>query len=235
MPQPGPGLYSADQKFFNVVEAPNSSGPIFPTDPYAQRKPDYFVGVFNVSLKDQKVAKPWVIGGQVIIAARGKDDPYGKPFILKDVETQMARRVGGDEMYQVPVSGTFIAQDIVNPNDPFGDWRTSVPLNPATASSSGNNLYEYGVFWSKLATPESEPDDEAYVKAVERLEKTYQSLVMEADKFYQQGPKGQEQISDPHHEAAEYFELTDRSWHQVMTGSLTSKIKQKKLAKEKAE
>jgi hypothetical protein len=193
-------------------------------NPYANRAPLFWVGVFNVAKQPFRIHRPWVIGGVVKIEAREEGELYSKPFIIPDIVGIAKPPVGNDEIIIVPQKGEFLAQDICNMNDPFGSWKTYRPLSEATRWNDGNNYYERGLFWVKLETPDSPPDLEAVQTAIERLEKYYSFLINEANKFYTSGPKGQEMICGPHHEAAEYFLSAGNDlnlpWHAVMKGGL---------------
>jgi hypothetical protein len=207
---------------------------IMTADPYAKRTPDFYIGIFNVSRKEFAVPRPWAVNGVITIPARPEDGLYGKPFILRDVEATQKLQPGSDEILMIPVKGAFLAQDIVNCNDPLGDWKTYKTLNPATALNEGNNYYDRGIFWVKLASPDAEPDIEAVEAAVNRLEAYYNSLILEGNRYYSSGPKTQSLICDPHHMAADYFISAGNDlelpWHQVLSGGMKSRIKAKKVA-----
>jgi hypothetical protein len=196
---------------------------IMTPDPYAGREPEFYVGIFNVSQKEYRISKPWVVGGQVKIAACDQDKLYSKPFILRDIEHLLRAEVGREEITPIPTKGILLAQDVVNSNDPQGDWRSVRPLD-AHATNEGNNYYELGLFWVKLATPDAEPDEEAVEMAIKRMEATYNRRIEEAEKFYAGGPEAQKQIEAPNHEAADYFGI-DRPWHHQMTRDRCSRLK----------
>lgn len=206
-------------------------------DPYANRVPEYYVGIFNVSETELRCAKPWGKAGrtsqgdsarEVVIPGREKEALYGKPYILRDVEPILRTFVGTDELSYTPTSGELLAQDLVNSNDPRGNWRTYRALNPATSFSEGNNYYERGIFWCRLSSPDAEPDMEAVEMAITRLEKYYNGLVSEARQYWSGDPKGRAFISRPHHDAAEYFQI-DEPWHNMLRGvSLNSKLAEAK-------
>lgn len=199
----------------------------FADDPYANRKPDYYVGIFNVSTVPMTVERGWAIGGKVVIPARKEGELYSKPYILPDMKNILSLRAGMDEVSLITMKGTFLAQDIVNTNDPNGNWKTSRPL-PPNSSNEGNNYYERGLFWVTLDTPQSEPDGEALEAAINRLDTYYNKLVTEADQMYIGGPRTQSEIGLPHRMAAEALGLEDRPWHVKLISSLASKLKAKK-------
>jgi hypothetical protein len=209
-------------------------------NPYKDRKPEFYVGIFNVSRRELVVERPWAINGTVRIEARKEDALYGKPFVLADIELIHRPIVGNDEILTVPQKGEFLAQDIVNSNDPNGSWKTYKAANPATEINIGNNYYEKGIFWVRLATPDSEPDLDAVEAAIDRLELNYNRLIMEANELYASGPEGQKQLGagrgKPYHEAADYFitagHEVDAPWHSVMKGGLSNRLKD---ARRKAE
>lgn len=197
-------------------------------DPYSARIPEYWIGIFNVSKTELQIARSWVIGGLVKLRPRAEGELYGPPFIIKDVVAIPKPPMGNDEIIMVPTKGEWLAQDIVNCNDPTGSWKTYRPLNAATSTNEGNNYYDRGIFWCRLASPDAEPDFDAVEFAIKRLENYYNGLVQEANLYYSSGPKEQAKICQPHHEAADYFISSGLSlelpWHQVMSGGLSQQL-----------
>lgn len=225
---------------FNPDNAPQGTkNRLFPRDPYATRKPDYFVGIFNVAMKDREIIRSWPVGKKIVVKARSKDDFWGKPYILPDIKNIFDRKAGNPDMIVQPTDGIFLAQDVINPTQPFGNWRTSNDTSAAVRCDDNNNYYQWGLFWCKLATPESDPDPEAVDTAIERLEKTYNALLAEADQFYVSGPAGQAAIQAPHHEAADYFIQNgvqiDRDWHKELTSTLRTRARKAAEAKKNKE
>lgn len=224
-------------------------------DAIGSRKPEFYIGIFNVSTKSLTVQRQWgsgqsfddfgstapSISGLVTIPGREPDELYSRPYVLRDIERLTKLQPSSDEIVMIPVKGEFLAQDLCNCLDPFGDWRTARILTNEqqnAAGSVGNNYYERGIFWCKLATPDAEPDLEAVEKAVERLEAYYQKLYEEGNRYYQLGPKGQELIAAPHHEAIQYFldagHKIEAPWHMTLTGGLRGKLAEKIKAKQAA-
>jgi len=204
-------------------------------NPYAGRQPEFWVGIFNVAKQEFRIHRPWVIGGIVKLAAREEGELYSKPFVIPDIVGIPKPPMGNDEVIVVPNKGEFLAQDICNMNDPFGSWKTYRPLSEATRWNDGNNYYERGLFWCKLEAQDSPPDMAAVESAILRLEKYYTFLIQEGNKFYTSGPKGQEMICQPHHDAADYFissgNKLDLPWHAVMKGGLHGLLGKAKAAK----
>jgi hypothetical protein len=222
---------------------------VMTTDPYGKRQPEFYVGIFNVNTRPLTVQRQWgvgqqmgdggqaSIGGLVTVNGRAVDDLYGKPVILRDIEHMQKLQPGSDEILLVPVGGEFLAQDLCNCNDLGGSWKTAKSLSTEqqmAAGAVGNNYYERGIFWCRLATPDAEPDMEAVDAAITNLERYYQKLLEEANRLYQSGPKGQQEICDPHHEAAEYFiqagNPLDLPWHATLRGGLHGMLKKKSAA-----
>jgi hypothetical protein len=207
---------------------------IMTVDPYSKRKPEYYIGVFNVSKTTFKIPRSWVPGGLVTLEGRDEGQLYGKPFIIPDVKNIMKPPVGNDEITVIPTKGEFLAQDICNCNDPQGSWETYRPLSAASGLNVGNNYYDRGIVWCRLATPESEPDPKAIDFAIMRLETYYNGLINEANTYYSSGPKEQIMICAPHHEAAQYFidagNDLDLPWHKQLTGNLRGRLKKAQAA-----
>jgi hypothetical protein len=204
-------------------------------DPYAGRTPEYYIGIFNVSKTELQIARSWVPNGTVKLRAREEGQLYGLPFILNDVVPIPKPPMGNDEIILVPTKGEFLAQDIVNCNDPYGSWKTYRPLNAATATNEGNNYYDRGIFWCRLTSPGAEPDFDAVEFAIKRLETYYQNLIQEANLYYTSGPKEQSKICQPHHEAADYFIESgvklSLPWHQVLSGNLHEQLQKARAGK----
>ena len=204
-------------------------------DPHAKDVPKYWVGIFNVSKTELQIARSWVIGGIVKLRPRAEGELYGPPFIIPDIVNIPKPPSSNDEIILVPFSGEWLAQDIVNCNDPNGSWKTYRPLNAATATNEGNNYYDRGIFWCRLASTDAEPDFDAVEFAIKRLENYYNGLVQEANLYYSSGPKEQSKICQPHHEAADYFISSglqlELPWHQVMSGGLTQQLDKLRKAK----
>jgi hypothetical protein len=240
MPAPNAELYQgsprANQQSTSFANDKNRVSETFiSSDPLAQRKPEFYVGIFNVSKTELKVARSWAMGGTVIIPGRQEGETYSKPFILRDMVNVAKQPDLNMEIALVPQRGEFLAQDVCNCNDPYGSWKTYRPLNAATATSEGNNYYDRGVFWCRLTAPDAEPDLDAVDFAIGRLEKYYQNLIQEANLYYSSGPKEQAKICQPHHEAADYFIESgvklNLPWHQVLSGNLHEQLAKAKAKK----
>lgn len=211
-------------------------------DPFWDRKPDYYVGIFNVSPKQRKFSRPWGLSRDqqsgesiVIIEGRAAEDLWSKPYILKDKNPQHQLNPSTQEIHLTYQNGTFLAQDLLNCNDPWGDWKTARPVTP-NMGNEGNNYYEQGLFWCKLKTPTSDPDLDAVESAIKRLEAHYEKLLGDANQMWVGGPEKQKEIADGHHEAAEYFLATNPElefpWHTTMTGGMMARLKSRKKAAE---
>jgi hypothetical protein len=220
------------------------------SDPHAKRKPDFYVGIFNVNTKPLTVQRQWGVGtapgengtqasicGLVKIPGREEGKLYSSPVVLRDIEHFQKLQPGSDEIILQPISGEFMAQDLCNSNDPYGSWKTYRPITSDQQQVSGNigsNYYERGIFWCRLTTPDAEPDLNAVEFAIAQLERTYQGLIEEANRFYQQGAQKQVEICEPHHEAAAYFIAAGHDlnlpWHATLTGGLVGQLAAKRKA-----
>jgi hypothetical protein len=213
-----------------------------PAQPYAHLKPEFYVGIFNVSRKEIRIPRDWAVGGNVIIPAREEEDLYSKPYVLKAIEGIMHLPPGSVQMVVEPINGEALAQDVVNTSNPGGDWKTYrqwTKNQEDIMGAVGNNYYEKGLFWCRLETPTSDPDMEAVEFAMGCLEKNYNNLITEANLLYSSGPREQLKICAPHHEAADYFikagNDVELPWHQILQGNFKSKLKKKIAAAMKNE
>ena len=190
-------------------------------DANANRKPAYYVYIYNVSNRDITISRPWAHPA-VILKAAPAGAEYGPPFVLEDIKQETVDRAGSWEMGTRGVRGEFLAQDLLNPDrmwtpgngDPY--WMTEVPRNAAESSNEGTNMYAYGCFWET----QNPPSKEAVARARERLELTYNGLVEKANMLALQGASGLKEIGPLMRHAANYLGI-ETEWNRTLRGKQT--------------
>lgn len=225
MPAPNATLATGSAHSRRLSRAKNSEmndNFVLAADANANRKPAYFIYVFNVSNRDIKIDRPWA-HPSVILKATPSGAEYGPPFVLEDIKQETVDRAGSWEMGTRGVRGEFLAQDLLNPdrmwvpnqsNEPY--WKTESPGSVVDSGNEGTNLYAFGCFWDT----QNPPSPEAVLKARARLEGTYNGLVENANLLALQGASGLRQIGPLHRIAANYLGV-ETEWNRIMRGKHT--------------
>lgn len=177
---------------------------VFTTANYLlNRKPDFYVYLFNISKESFEVSRPPILG-KMIIPGRG-DKEYALATRLPSPLLVPKGNVDSNEIDITAMDTRRFATDIINP-DNLGINQDFVTEKP---TSQGNNLGQQGVFWSLNEVPTTEE----IAKATARMEKYYRLLLNQARAVEVSNPsKLHEVLSPAHHAAAEYFHET-LSWH----------------------
>lgn len=141
---------------------------------------------FNVSTMTQTIVRPNAPAGHWTIHQRGPEEKFGRGPTFPVYLAEITERRG--ERHIRRVSGRFIAQDILNPEQPFGDAKTADDMpHRQFLRNEGTNLYEWGCFWST----NFEPTDKELALANSRLTKTCIDLVRVAQLHALAGAKNQ--------------------------------------------
>lgn len=134
------------------------------------------------------------------------------PAMIKNPYT----KPGTNEHYYLREDGRKSATSLLNPSvHPSSPWETQlkeiVPGTQGTAQDqTGNNLNAFGVFWS--LTPPNDPAlDQEIQLFKERVERTFKTMVDEAESFYAAGDR--RSITPRMHFAMDYLGLS-APWHQ---------------------
>jgi hypothetical protein len=200
-----------------ALEKQMSDPPRMVGDMNAGREIKYWVYIFNLSAIEQRIQRPWAHGGCVVIPAREEGKEYSEPYAIPDVIQEKRFVSGASEFSTVGRDGKFYAQDVLNPDDPMGDWKSVRPINQGQTTNIGTNLYNFGCFWT-LSNP---PEPKALAKAKERMEAFYNQKLQEAETLYaaQQDPKyNGDRVGLVHHTAADYFKI-ETVWHRKFTAT----------------
>lgn len=215
MPRPNAVMLGSDtdnakRMTRSMMDQKNPSG-IMLNNAFLNRKPAYYVYIYNASDKQFRIERPWAHPA-VIIPPCEKGEAYSRPFIIPDIVAELTPTSSGSHHLAVNgVDGKFLAQDVVMPEVPQGSWETYRAIDAGNAGSFGTDLYKYGVWWSLTKNPEV--DSEEVETARERLRRTYESLANQATQKSLEGEKGIASITPDMHRAADYLGIT-AGWHQ---------------------
>lgn len=193
---------------------------VFTGNANAVHRPEFYVGIFNVSDQQHLIERPWVNynpaqrGKIIVIPARPNDARVSRPFLINDIVQIPIRNITSGEMDTRGQDGKFLAQDAINPEDMRGSWRTVRPINPGFAMNEGTNLYNWGLFWECVPNADTLPSEEAIAAAYQRLEANYNRLIEEAKMLWTAGGDGRRQIGNTHRRAASYFG-EEFEWNQL--------------------
>ena len=196
----------------------------FTTENYLlNRKPDFFVYIYNVSEMAFKVSRPPIFREMVIPGRSGQGMNY-------NAVEEMQKNGGNKELYilatklpsplvapKANVDSSDVdyyamdtrrfAMDIINP-DNLGIDQDAV-LDAKSITSKGNNIGAKGVFFS-LNNP---PTKAEITAAVTRMERGYMALLDEARTTEAAKPAELSSMLSPEHHAAADYYGEQFSWH----------------------
>lgn len=179
----------------------------FNVDITLQRKPQYYVHVFNVGKFPMKVNTGMIKNYNVPTCKDGEE--YVRCFTIPDVVTQAWQDPDNQQVRTFSEDGRRVAMDLINPTNMGLDQ--DVEFRPEDVVSQGSNLAVWGLFWS-LNDP---PTREELAKAKKRMEKHYRTLMQQADGFSRINKP--DQIQEYHHVAADYFGYAGHgNWHVAL-------------------
>jgi hypothetical protein len=182
----------------------NSDWAFTTTNYLLNRKPDFYVYIFNISRESFEIARPPYIA-KAIITGCPNGQKYQKVTRLPSPFVMPKASIDSGEVDFSAVDTRRIAMDIINP-DNLGIDQDQVTVKPTNV---GNNLGQQGVFWSLNEVP----TDEEIAKARARMEKYYRYLLEKARAVEVSNPKElNEMLTPAHHAAADYFQETF-TWH----------------------
>jgi len=187
----GPAVLTGDMNLANEVKA--------------------WVRIFNVGPLDHRVDRPWRSGG-VRIPACPIGAEYSQPVSIPLVIQEKVSIEGSNEILFRGRDGKFYAQDVLNPDDPSGNWRTVDRVDYSKSTNAGTNLYRWGCFWTENEVPSPEELRAAKIQ----LEKHLNFLIQQAGELFiaAQDPKyAGERVGLAHHTAADYFGI-QTEWHR---------------------
>lgn len=172
---------------------------------FVDRKPDYYVYLFNVSRQTFEVNRPPVFP-KLVIKANEKGKEYTAVISIPEPLVTRKQNIDSGEIEYIPLNAVRYTMDILNPDNPTTNQDFVVT---GSTSANTNDLGRRGVFFS-LSNPPKKEEVEA---ARKRMEAHYTRLLEEADTTEVSDPKMLQTILRPeHHHACEYFGYS-RTWH----------------------
>lgn len=154
---------------------------------------------FNVSTKTQRIPRPNAPAGEWTIHGRGPDEKFGRGPTFPEYFNEISEKHG--ERIIRRVDGRFIAQDLINPEQPFGSIHSAaVPGYSLFVNRNENtNLYFWGCFWSNYP----EPSKEELTIATRLLTAKCLELIREAQIYWMdRAPNRRLEIDNSHKFAA---------------------------------
>ena len=207
----------------DALSAVENGEMFFNRDANAGRKPEYYIYLFNVSPIEHYIERSWgtlyslgngVSRRGVRIEACPEGAEYSKPYILPDIMQESYAVIPGlPEMAIRGEKGEFLAQDVLNPDQPFGNIDTIGTMNLANTFNEGTNLYAWGCF----RTRNNPPKPEEIKKARTHWEKKANSLVLQGNQLAQQGKLSD--ITQPMRDAATYLRV-NVGWNQAFRSTI---------------
>lgn len=181
----------------------------FMADANVRREIGYYIYVFSTYPEELRIERPTAHPSYVIPGC-AKDEPYSKPLMIPDIIQYPAQIAGSSEITTRGIDGRFVAQDLLNPDNPTGDWRTQRPMNAANMSNEGTNLYALGVWWTLYEKPKQDEIDAARGK----METTFNALIDRANALHMAGDVNSiREITRQMRIAATYFDL-ETPWNK---------------------
>jgi len=182
----------------------------FMGDANIRRNIEYYVYVFSTYPEELRIERPTAHPSYVIPGC-AKDEPYSKPLKIPDIIQYPAQIAGSSEITTRGIDGRFVAQDLLNPDNASGDWRTQRPMNAANMSNEGTNLYALGVWW----TLNEKPKDDEVAAARGKMEATFNDLIDRANALHMAGDLNSiREITRQMRIAATYFSI-ETPWNKT--------------------
>lgn len=168
--------------------------------------------MFLTFTRPQVVERPWAFAGRIIIPARKPGEKYSEPVRIPDIVQEPVPKAGSNTVYLNGVDGKFLAQDMLNPDDPAGNLISAGKL-PVNQQNSGTNLYKEGCFW----TLNEVPTDEELKAATVLMEAYYNEIIRKADSNDMLNTRDSRlEIGVKEFHAAAYFGI-EKPWNKVLT------------------
>ena len=186
------------------VEKQWNGEPMLQTDLVLQLPiPTYVLYIYNVGPMEHRVDKG--SGGRFLIKACEKGKRHSDPVLIPSIVTDTY--IFEDLVKTHSVTGEFMCRDIVHPF-------IAHSINGREAGwSIGQNLDDFGVFWTKNKIP-----TEAEISEARRLMERTFKLALEEANFLEATDRLTE-ITPLMRHAADYFE-EDRKWNKIYKKSL---------------
>lgn len=183
-----------------------------------------YVYIYNVGPLEHKIGRSWGhpipgVGNGILIPACPFGEDYSHPVALPEVIKEAVIFTDGDGGVRFePRDGAKYAQDVCNPEDPHGNWKSPSCDKDQITLGCGNNLYLWGVFW----TWNNPPTKEELEKARSRTESHCNNIVEQGNALHvasQDSRYAGERVGPLHHAAATYLGI-ETDWHRQHTAKI---------------
>lgn len=172
------------------------------------REPDYFIYVYNILEREWIVRQPPLFPAFHIPACE-----KGKKFsftILPPYVNEVMQKAGSTELSYKQVDGRKAAMSLLNPGAyPGIQWESQLH-DWDTDDQTGNNLNNFGCFWSLTRPDELDKLEVEIGYFKERLRKTMEELVKRAEELHDSGER--KLISPMMHFAMDFLGKQS-AWH----------------------
>ena len=197
-------------------------------DPNFNRKPDYWINIFNITPIKHFRHRP-VDFPTLVIGACPKDKPWHLAFRVPN--TVNYKWISADTLQPAfhSLRGERFATDLLNPAN-LGEniWAEVSPGDMELMHGSGDDLTRRGVFWEvrqrsnefcehcsdggKVCPIHDVPSAEAMRRTKIKLEAHYNMMVKNGEKL-SNNPKTADEVGEEHHIAADYLHIST-TWHR---------------------
>ena len=183
------------------------------------REPDYFIYVYNILGKEWIVRQPPLFPSFPIPACeKGKKFAY---TILPPYVNEVYNRAGTTELSYKQLDGRKAATSLLNPGAfPGTQWESQLH-DWDTDDQTGNNLNNFGCFWSLTRPDELDKLEVEMGYFKERLRKTMEELVKRAEELHDSGER--KLISPMMHFAMDFLNKQS-AWHTSLKHMVTCPI-----------
>jgi RNA polymerase subunit RPABC4/transcription elongation factor Spt4 len=192
----------------------NQRGINWSIDANLMRPVEYHIFMFNVGVKSHEIRKPPLFP-YVLVPGVGPGERYHLAFKIPNICNQGWADPDNGSIRHHGDDGRRVAMDMINPLNPGidQDWQID-SKSLARATSIGDDLSQWGLFWSLNETP----TEVEIGKAIARMEKFYRRLIAEANGIVQSGRydrQGQDRLNEHHFLAADHFGYKS-SWNTLV-------------------
>jgi hypothetical protein len=178
--------------------------------PWANRKPDYFIYVYNTVDREYHVARPPFFP-DIRIDRCPKNEKYALVMKIPNIMNVRDRNVDTGEPIINPQYGERFAMDVINPQNIGIDMWAQPSDSQKWVDGGSDDLSLRGVFWTK----NNPPTDEELRKCKTRLEAFYRARIERANRIASDPRIPREEITPEDHAACDYFQISP-GWHNLM-------------------
>jgi hypothetical protein len=182
-------------------------------------EPDYFIYVYNLLALEHLVQQPPLFAAFHIPACK-KGEKFSVT-LLPPFVNEVIMRAGTTELTYKQLDGRKAATSLLNPGAyPGTNWESQ--LNDwQTDDQTGNNLNNFGCFWS-LTRPDEDDKLEVEMRLfMDRARKTMEELVKRAEELFESGDR---KLITPRMHFAMDFLGKQAPWHMSMRHMITCPV-----------